>query len=62
MVRRRRFCDPVEALGKELQIDGWAFFSSDRIAETFGDASHRIEKLPLYVDAPAVAVGAKTAC
>ena len=32
---------PVEALGKDLHVDGWGFFGSDHMAETFGDTSRR---------------------
>ena len=52
---------PVESLGKDLHVDGWLFFGSDRMADTFGDTAHRNESLPVYVDALAVAPGAKTA-
>jgi hypothetical protein len=50
----------VEALGKDLLIDGWIFFGSDRIGEMFGDTSHRNESLPAYIQGIAVARGAKT--
>jgi beta-fructofuranosidase len=52
---------PVEALGKDLHVDGWVFFGSDHMAETFGDTSQRNESLPAYVQGLAVASGAKTA-
>ena len=51
----------VEALGKDLHVDGWVFFGSDHMAETFGDTSQRDESLPAYVQGLAVASGAKTA-
>ena len=34
-------CCPAEALGKDLHVDGWVFFGSDHMAETFGDTSQR---------------------
>lgn len=52
---------PVEGLGKAMHADGYIFFGSGRITDTFGDTSHRIESLPSYMDGLAVAVGAKTA-
>ncbi len=52
---------PVESLAQNLHVDGWMFFGSDRMADTFGDTSHRNESLPVYVDSLAVADGAMTA-
>ncbi len=52
---------PVGALGKDLHIDGWIFFGSDRVEEMFGDTSHRKESLPAYIQRMAVARGPKTA-
>ena len=52
---------PVAALGEDFHVDGWVFFGSDRMDDTFGDTSHRSESLPVYVDSLGVAAGAKTA-
>lgn len=52
---------PVEGLGKGMHVDGYVFFGSERMTETFGDTSHRMESLPSYVDGLSVAPGAKTA-
>jgi predicted GH43/DUF377 family glycosyl hydrolase len=52
----------VEALGKDMKVNGWVFFGSERIVDGFGDTSHRIDSLPSYVDGLAVAPAAKIAC
>ena len=51
----------VEALGKGMHLDGWIFFGSARMTDTFADTSHRLESLPSYVDEISVAPGAKSA-
>jgi predicted GH43/DUF377 family glycosyl hydrolase len=51
----------VKPLGKDRYVDGWIFFGSDRMTDTFGDTSHRLESLPAYVDGLSVAPGAKAA-
>ena len=51
----------VAALGKGMNVDGWIFFGSARMTDTFADTSHRLESLPSYIDEISVAPGAKSA-
>lgn len=51
----------AKAFGNGMRINGWTFFGSDQLANSFGDTSHRSENLPAYIAKIAVTPGALVA-
>jgi hypothetical protein len=51
----------AEALGRETRVNGWMLFGADGSDNAFSDTSNRLESLPTYVAAVAVARGTRVA-